>query len=150
MCFLTGRIMFLAWFSALISFGESSANVSTFCVQNLLLKYFQGLFRVHTKSWCLFSLAFSCDLKCSLSPVLLAIAAGAELVCTGEGRRKEREDSIGHQKGTALVAEQAGAHPDALQHSTQPSYLCLRFLFWLSFGLCLPKPLQCVAKVPEF
>lgn len=101
MCFLTRRIMVSPWFSALSSFEEPSANVSTFCVPNLLLKYFQMLHRVHTKSWCLFSLAFSCELKFSLFPVLLAVVAGAELVYTGGLRRKEREDGIGHQKGTA-------------------------------------------------
>lgn len=63
---------------------------------------------------------------------------------------KEREGGIGHQKGPALVAEQAGARLDSMQHSTQPTYLCLRFPFWLSFGLGLPKPLQFVAEVPEF
>lgn len=41
--------------------------------------------------------------------MLLAVAAEAELVYTGEGRRKEREGGIGHQRGAALVAEQAGA-----------------------------------------
>lgn len=123
--------MFSAWFSALISFEEPSANVSTFSVQNLLLQYFQVLHRLHIKSWSLFSLAFPCELKFSLFPVLLAVVAGAELVYTGGLRRKEREAGIGHQKGTVLIAEQAGAHPDSVQHSTQPSYLCLRFLISL-------------------
>lgn len=64
-------------------------------------KYFQGLHQVHTKSCCLFSLAFSCELQFSLFPVLLAVAARAVLVYTGGGRGKKREDGIGHQKGTA-------------------------------------------------
>lgn len=88
--------MFLACFSALTSFGECSANVSTFCVQNLVLKCFQGLHKVHTKSWCLFSLAFPCELKFNLSTVLLDVAAGVELVYTGGGRGKEKEGGIGH------------------------------------------------------
>lgn len=41
--------------------------------------------------------------------MLLAVAAEAELVYIGGGRRKEREGGIGHQRGAALVAEQAGA-----------------------------------------
>lgn len=48
-------------------------------------------------------LTFPWELIFNLFAVLLvAVAAEAELVCTGGGR-------IGHQKGTAVVAEWAGA-----------------------------------------
>lgn len=97
-CTFWPQIIFVALFSALIGFGESSANVSPCsehgtrdCVQNLLLRCFQ-----HTTVYSLVSAPrgdacspwlFSGSSNSVFSPVLL-VAAEAELVCTG---------AVGHQ-----------------------------------------------------